>query len=80
MEDLILDAKAGTPHEHAETRCFKSVGMGLYDARAAQLIYENALLPPPFEAVFFLILKERHRIVPLFYRNSLSPQNFTSLN
>lgn len=43
MEDLILDTKSGKPHEHAETRCFKSVGMGLYDARTAQLIYENAL-------------------------------------
>ena len=26
-----------------ETRCFKSVGMGLFDVRTAQLIYEKAL-------------------------------------
>lgn len=43
MEDLIADVKAGHPHEQTETRCFKSVGMGLYDVCAAQLVYENAL-------------------------------------
>lgn len=43
MEDLILDTKEGRPHSHAQTRCFKSVGMGIFDARVAQLIYENAL-------------------------------------
>lgn len=43
MEDLIHDTKEGRPHTHAQTRCFKSVGMGIFDVRTAQLIYENAL-------------------------------------
>lgn len=43
MEDLILDTRAGHPHPQAETRCFKSVGMGLFDVRTAQLLFENAL-------------------------------------
>ncbi|MDD6072676.1 MAG: ornithine cyclodeaminase family protein [Clostridium sp.] len=43
MEDLISDRKAGNVPEMGETRCFKSVGMGIYDARVAQLIYEKAL-------------------------------------
>lgn len=42
MEDLIRDTKEGRPHEQNETRCFKSVGMGIFDARVAQLICENA--------------------------------------
>ena len=43
IEDLIEDTKQGHPHEQNETRCFKSVGMGLFDVRTAQLIYEKAL-------------------------------------
>ena len=43
MEDLIDDIKKEQPHEQNETRCFKSVGMGLFDVRTAQLIYERAL-------------------------------------
>ena len=43
MENLIRDTKEGRPHSHGRTRCFKSVGMGIFDARVAQLIYENAL-------------------------------------
>lgn len=43
LEDLIHDAKEGRAAELGETRCFKSVGMGIFDARVAQLIYENAL-------------------------------------
>ena len=42
MEDLIQDTKEGRPHEQADTRCFKSVGMGIFDARCAQLICEKA--------------------------------------
>ena len=42
MEDLILDTKEGRPHIQSETRCFKSVGMGLFDVKVAQLISENA--------------------------------------
>ncbi|MBP3926580.1 MAG: ornithine cyclodeaminase family protein [Clostridium sp.] len=43
MEDLISEVKDGKTPELGETRCFKSVGMGIYDARVAQLIYEKAL-------------------------------------
>ena len=43
IEDLIEDTKQGHPHEQNETRCFKSVGMGLFDVRTAQLIYEKAM-------------------------------------
>ena len=43
MEDLIHDTKEGHPHTFRETRCFKSVGMGIFDARVALLIYENAV-------------------------------------
>lgn len=43
MEDLIADAKAGKPHTHNETTCFKSVGMGLYDVCTAAVIYNNAV-------------------------------------
>ena len=43
IEDLIADTKAGCPHELSETRCFKTVGMGIFDARAGQLVYEKAL-------------------------------------
>ena len=42
MEDLIADAKNGRPHSHNETRCFKSVGMGIYDVCTAALIYRKA--------------------------------------
>lgn len=43
MEDLIEDTKNGRPHQHNDTRCFKSVGMGLYDVCTANLIYTNAV-------------------------------------
>lgn len=43
MEDLIADTKAGQSHEQTETRCFKSVGMSLYDVCTAQIVYENAI-------------------------------------
>ena len=43
IEDLIADTKAGRPHELSETRCFKTVGMGIFDARAGQLVYEKAM-------------------------------------
>ena len=43
MEDLIHDVKNGNAHEHNETTFFKSVGMGLFDLCAAQLVYEKAL-------------------------------------
>lgn len=42
MEDLVADTKNGRPHSHSETRCFKSVGMGIYDVCTAQLIFEKA--------------------------------------
>ena len=42
IEDLIEDTKQGHPHEQNETRCFKSVGMGLFDVRTAQLILRCA--------------------------------------
>lgn len=43
MEDLIFDVKHGKEHEHNETTFFKSVGMGLFDLCAAQLVYEKAI-------------------------------------
>ena len=43
IEDLIADVKAGKPHELSETRWFKTVGMGIFDARVGQLLYEKAL-------------------------------------
>lgn len=43
MEDLIEDTHNGRPHTQSETRCFKSVGMGIFDARVAQLVYEKAM-------------------------------------
>jgi len=43
MEDLIADTKNGKPHIHNETRCFKSVGMGIYDVCTAALIYRKAM-------------------------------------
>lgn len=42
MEDLIADTKSGAPHEHNETTFFKSVGMGIFDAKVAELVYLNA--------------------------------------
>ena len=43
MEDLIFDEKNGNPHKHNDTTYFKSVGMGLFDLCAAQLVYEKAI-------------------------------------
>lgn len=43
MEDLIADTSQGKPHSLGETRCFKSVGMGLFDVCAADAIYRSAL-------------------------------------
>ena len=43
IRDLIEDTKQGHPHEQNRTRCFKSVGMGLFDVRTAQLIYEKSI-------------------------------------
>lgn len=42
MEDLINDTKNGHPHTQSESRCYKSVGMGIFDARVAQLVFEQA--------------------------------------
>ena len=42
IEDLIADAKAGRPHELSETRCFKTVGMGIFDARVGKLLLDRA--------------------------------------
>lgn len=42
IEDLIADAKAGHPHALSETRCFKTVGMGIFDARVGKLLLDRA--------------------------------------
>ena len=42
IEDLIADAKAGRSHELSETRCFKTVGMGIFDARVGKLLLDRA--------------------------------------
>ena len=42
IEDLIADAKAGHPHELSETRCFKTVGMGIFDARVGKRLLDKA--------------------------------------
>lgn len=43
MEELLEERSQGQEPVLSETRCFKSVGMGLYDVCMAQLIYEKAI-------------------------------------
>ena len=43
MEDLIADKKSGKDHVQGATRCFKSVGMGLFDVCAAKTVFRNAI-------------------------------------